>query len=141
MSGNEKKKNAYKDWYARNKEKLAQRRAERYKSDPAYREKVISASREHRRNNKGPSVPEGYSFTMSSASDALGISIWTLREWRKKDYFPEPLDFKGCRWFTEGQVAMLARLRDFFELHGTRVKKGDRQDFDDLVSLVYANWS
>ena len=38
----------YKDWYERNKSKLAERRKGKYKSDKKYRQKVLEQNREYR---------------------------------------------------------------------------------------------
>jgi hypothetical protein len=128
-------------WYDKNKQALAERRAKRYLNDAKYRQKIIDRSRLNRANNK-PSQPnpEGYDHHMMGAAEALGITIWTLREWRKKDYFPEPVEFKGRLWFTGNQLQALRLLKQFFVKHGVRTSAANREALDTLVGQIYANW-
>lgn len=131
---------SFSKWYEGNKDKLSQQRKERYRTDPEYRQKVIQRSLEHRMAKRGDEIPPGYEHHMAGAAEIIGVTIWSLREWRKKNYFPEPLEFKGRRWFTGNQLQLLIRLRQFFDQRGVRTRAADKADLSDLVDLIYGNW-
>ena len=130
----------FKNWYSKNKEELAEKRAKQYREDPAYREKVLQRSREYRANNRTETTPEGYEQHMAGAAEVIGVTVWTLREWRKKNYFPEPFEFKGKLWFTGNQLHLLTSLRQFFDEHGVRTAAHNRGALDLLTQVIYANW-
>jgi hypothetical protein len=76
-------------WYAKNKSRLSEKRAKRYKEDAAYREAAKLRSRLQRETKKAPVATE-YTVSFNDAAQQLGITVWLLREWRRKNYFPEP---------------------------------------------------
>lgn len=126
-------------WYAKNKKRLSEKRAKRYKEDPAYRQAALERSRAQRVPKK---VPETGSHTVSfnDAAKQLDVTVWVLREWRRKNYFPEPQRFVGRMWFTPSQVDLLSRLEHFFRTQGARVTEDTRGQLEDIVSMTYANW-
>jgi hypothetical protein len=63
-----------------------------------------------------------------------------MRQWRKKQYFPEPQYHGGRLWFTADQVVLLRRLKEFFEANGTKTWKAHRHELRDLVESVRAKW-
>lgn len=126
-------------WYDKNKQRLSQKKAERYKNDPAYRKACLEASR-RQREGKGEQVKDEYSLSFNVLAEQLGVSQWTLREWRRKGYFPEPKFRNGRMWFTTGQKDLLSKLRDFFSANGGRVTSSKRGEMEELTNLVYANW-
>ena len=132
---------SFSKWYAKpeNRAELSRRRKEKYQQDPDYRRKVIERSASRRINERGP-LPEGFTYHMEQAAEQVGVTIWTLREWRKKNYFPEPPDYLGKLWFSQSQVNLLGQLREFFEVHGRRVGVRTKPMLEDLVSLIYSNW-
>jgi len=126
-------------WYEKNKQRLSEKRAKRYREDSAYRAAALERSR-HQRAGKKPHVVASTDVSFSQAAVAIGVSIWTLREWRRKNYFPEPLRRNGQLWFSPEQVERLRMLQHFFEVHGVRTTKQTKPDLESLVSLTYANW-
>jgi DNA-binding transcriptional MerR regulator len=82
-----------------------------------------------------------FTLPMQEVSNILGVTIWTLREWRKKNYFPEPVHRLGRLWFSSTQVQWLERLKDFLVSKGLRVRNADRKELDELVALIYSNWN
>lgn len=128
----------YKRWYDKNKQKLADRRRARYHSDPDYRAKAI----ENRRRSL-PAVeplPEGYVHTFSDVAHALDVSLWKLRDWRNKNYYPEPHEHGRGLYFTEAQVALLLQLRNFMNTVSHRFTPEAENHLQDLVNFIYANW-
>lgn len=126
-------------WYAQNKERLSEKRAKRYREDPEYRKAALERSRKQRIGKK-VSADDGFGISFQQAAEKLDITIWVLREWRRKDYFPEPHHREGRLWFNGDQVSLLRRLKEFFETHGIRVVDTKRKALDETVSLVYSNW-
>jgi len=128
-------------WYAKNKARLSEKRAKRYREDPAYREAALERSRSQREQKKSvPAITDQYTVSFTEAADDLGVTVWVLREWRRKNYFPEPFHRDGRLWFSQGQVQWLHRLRQFFIQRGARVTDAIRPELESLTSLVYANW-
>jgi hypothetical protein len=131
---------AYKKWYDDNKQKLLDKRKKRYHEDATFREKQLDRSRKQREAKTEP-VKDGYVVPFSTAADHIGVTIWTLREWRKKDYFPEPKHRNRRLWFTDNQVLWLEKLQHFFIENGFRVSERKLKPLQELVGLIYANWN
>lgn len=128
----------FKSWYQKNKERLAEKKRKRYQEDPEYRAKAMERSKAQRKTTPTP-ITDGYSVSFAEAAKELGVSLWTLREWRKRNYFPEPKERNGRLWFTENQLMLLQKLQEFFVLNG-RIKEGTKEKMNELVSLLFANW-
>jgi DNA-binding transcriptional MerR regulator len=84
-------------------------------------------------------VLDGHVFFTQTAQDA-GITISALREWRRKEYFPEPKHHKGRLWLTEHQVLLLKSLKEFFRVNGRKTWKSNKHALKDLVKFVHAQW-
>lgn len=126
-------------WYAKNKQRLAEKRAKRYAEDPAYREAALRRSREQRLKGKTP-VLDGTTVPFKDMATALGVTTWTLREWRRKNYFPEPANRDGRLWFHPDQRVLLQGLVSFFGEYGTRLSAASQRDLDLLTATIFANW-
>lgn len=102
----------FKEWYAKNKERLAEARRARYASDPAYREKCQRLNREARDRKYEAEAKEkreedkakraepvspwkqveqnGKTYlTIGALARALGKSVKTLRLWESKGLLPK----------------------------------------------------
>lgn len=126
-------------WYAKNRARLSEKRARRYREDASYREAALERSR-HQRESKKSTVTGPFTIPFGEAAEMLGITLWVLREWRRKNYYPEPLRREGRLWFSEPQVQLLRHLGQFFA-HHARVGEANRDELYNLVSLTYANWT
>jgi hypothetical protein len=130
---------SWSEWYEKNKARLAEKKKKRYLEDEAYRNSIKERSKTQR---KRADVPQDeFTLSMQEVSDQLGVTIWTLREWRKKNYFPEPVHRLGRLWLSPTQVQWLERLKDFLVAKGLRLRDADRKELDELVSLIYSNWN
>ena len=88
-------------WYAKNKQRLSEKRAKRYREDAAYRAAALERSRQQREKKKPePVSTDPHTVSFMDAADDLGVTVWVLREWRRKNYFPEPHRRDGRLWFT-----------------------------------------
>jgi hypothetical protein len=128
-------------WYAKNKQRLSEKRAKRYQEDPIYRAAALERSRQQRELKKVvPPITDGYTVAFTDAATTLGVTVWVLREWRRKSYFPEPHRRDGRLWFSDAQVQTLQALRSFFDTHGIRMTENLKPALEDVVRLIYANW-
>lgn len=125
-------------WYAANKQRLSEKRAKRYREDPAYREAALKRSRSQRAV-KVP-VTDGYVISFNDVAREVGVTPWVLREWRKKDYFPEPRHRDGRLWFNKQQIELLKKLQEFFVEQGVRVSESKREALQGVTAWVYSNW-
>jgi hypothetical protein len=126
-------------WYLKNKARLSEKRAKRYREDPGYRAAALQRSRAQRALKKEPTT-DVHTVSFHEAAQALDITVWVLREWRRKDYFPEPVRRDGRLWFSSAQVEALRQLRDFFRAQGARVTEATRGALENVTGLIYANW-
>jgi hypothetical protein len=127
-------------WYAKNKTRLSEKRAKRYKEDTAYREAAKQRSRQQRELKKAP-VVGAHTVSFNEAAEQVGVTVWVMREWRRKNYFPEPTRRDGRLWFSPPQVGLIRQLHVFFQQHGTRVTASTHAELDNTVNLVFANWN
>ena len=136
------KPSTFKVWYDKHKEEFSAKRKQKYQEDAEYRAAAMANAKARRDalREDSPPNPEGYDYNFQEAADELGITIWALREWRKKAYFPEPKLYKGSFWFTAFQVNLLQKLQTFFEIRGVRISASKKADLEELVSLIYSNW-
>jgi hypothetical protein len=103
---------AFKRWYDKNKRVLSEKRKARYRNDPEYRAKALeNRKRQIARTPKvRDALPKSYKYNLVGVSEWLNVSIWRLRDWRSKGYFPEPYKHGHELWFTDHQALMLSDL-------------------------------
>lgn len=127
---------AFGRWYEQNKTDLAARRRKRYKEDPEYRQKAKdNANRSRRRVIEGE-PPEQYQYTFDDVAVELGVSVYTLRDWRRRGYFPEPFRHNQRLYFSSAQLALLHDLKEF--LSGGGARRPD--DLEVMKNTVFMNW-
>lgn len=127
----------YKDWYQKNRERLAEKRREKYRQDQEYRKSILDRSREWRRS-RGALVekPTEFAATQDDLIQELGITVWTLRQWRTAGLFPRPHRFGRQLWYTNKQVSLLAKLRDAWD----DKSPGREERIKSASGYVHANW-
>jgi hypothetical protein len=135
----QKGKFSYKQWYQDNKVRLSAKKKKLYAEDPVYRDAAIERSRTNRKKS-APLDLGDHTVAFKDAADQLVVSLWTLREWRRKHYFPEPFTAQGRMYFSPGQVALLTKLAEFFAANGNRTVEVNKDQLSDLVGLVLVNW-
>lgn len=126
----------FKDWYEKNKEGLAQKRKERYQTDPVYRQKVIEQAAS-RRAAKAPPAPK-HGTSVQDACVLLGITLWTLNRWKNEQYFPVAT-LRGYR-FTDNQIQLLGLLKQFSEQYPGKSAGLHREKLVELVNVINHNW-
>lgn len=129
-----------KDWYTKNRARISQERKDRYATDPEYRANIIKRSAESRAKNEGITPPPGYMYTYADVCKLMGVSVWKMRGWREKNWFPEPNGKDGRLWFTTHQLELLDKLNKFLQDNGSRHSESQKDKLSDLVNLIYSNW-
>jgi hypothetical protein len=136
-----KKTTAFREWYAKNKEQLSEKRKQRYAQDPEYRERAMEASRKYRHDQSTPIVPPSDApISFAEAADRIGRHVSTLHEWRRKKYFPEPKHYSSRLWFGEGQVLLLTKLKEFLRANGRKPRSIKLERLKKVVAFIEVNW-
>jgi hypothetical protein len=133
---------AFDRWYQAHKGTYNSSRKSRYHNDPLYRQKILDASREKRENRRKQNPkPADYTLTMAAAAEVIGVTIWTLRNWRSQKYFPEPLKYNSELWFSGRQVVYISYIKDFFDREKiTRLSAVQKEKLGAIVQQIFANW-
>jgi len=126
----------FKSYYEDHREELSQKRQDRYRSDPEYRERAKQAAREYRQKKKdekarlraegklpeiprakGPRKPTSVvingdvhlAYTITIVASRLNRSVNTLNYWTKMGLLPvTPIRSKcGDRLYTDGMILIM----------------------------------
>ena len=129
-------------WYQANKEKVAQRRRERYQEDRKYREKNLKVCREWRKKNKPwqnrERVVRNYMLISEFAAE-VGCSPETIRNLERKKLIPRTTDGVQRRRYHPENVYQVSRLVTHRSaMHYTDPKFADKQAA--IVSRIKATW-
>lgn len=102
-------------YYERNREKILQRKRERYANDDAYREKVKQSSASRRKPEKQKKTPmrievggfTAYVYTVRLLAERVGKSVSAVNYWQKTGTLPETpfVNGQGHRLYTDGMIA------------------------------------
>lgn len=138
-------------WYAENREKLSQRRKERYLNDPNYREKVLLNSKRSRKSvlqvsedgGSGRAVGadgvERNCYTVSEAASLLDLSRETVIQWEKLGVIPADPFARTPRCYTVGQVQ---GIRKAIEAHRNGTKRIHvRKENIGFTAMISEHWS
>jgi MerR HTH family regulatory protein len=134
------KQSSFSRWYQQNKERLSQRRKQRYAQDSEYRQRAVEGSRRRRRGESNSTTPPNdVPISFGQAAERIGVSGSTLHSWRRQKLFPEPKHHNGRLWFGEQQIALLRDLKE--KVHGRRrwYMKTDR--FKEVIAHVHDHWA
>lgn len=140
-AGKGEKPNSFKKWYSKNKEALAEKRRERYRNDPVYRAKALANRKKQveRTPKMKDMLPDEYVYSMPTLAEHLDISVWKLREWRRRGFFPEPFKHGREIYFTQAQANLLGELDKFLVSKSGRVSDDD-MELQEMIGYVVVNW-
>lgn len=127
-------------WYQKNKQRLSEKRKKLYAENPEYREQRLEASRKYKRGERTLPVPADAPISLAEAAQRIGIGNSTLREWRRKNLFPEAQRHNGALWFTDNQVRLLEKLKEFIRKYKMRPWKLKEARLKEVREFVLANW-
>lgn len=119
----------YEKWYGKNREKLADRRKERYDSDPEYRQRVLSASasyRQKKRNTTRVRVPRHQTprifktstmevplFSIGGFASYINRAIQSINHWEKNSLLPRTpyrVGERGFRYYSAGMMEVVRQI-------------------------------
>ncbi len=134
---------AFKDWYARNRDKLNRRRRKRYRTDEDYREKQLGSTKRWRKKSakakaKLP-VPPKTVFTIGEVAEKLNCEQKTIRTLEKANLIPSTSDGVHHRRFNKRQIALIGKVVAFRK----RVHYRDpdyRPGLKSLSAAVHSQW-
>jgi hypothetical protein len=85
--------------------------------------------------------PDRYTVNHALAAELLEITIWTLRNWRSKGYFPAPKHFRDGAWFTDNQLALLGEIQHFMTVNDVkRLSKAQQDELQPIIERIHAQW-
>lgn len=135
---------AFARWYKNHKDSFNQKRRNRYQTDPEYKQRMIDAAKKTRQAKKKTTIPRPphYTITQLQAAEELGVTIWTLQNWRRKSYFPAPFSDNEGVWFTENQIELLEILQNYYVQQSIkRLTEHQKNDIEQIAQHIHANWN
>lgn len=153
------KKEYYKKWYQRNKERLNERRRKRYQNDPSYRAKQKAMSKRWYQKERGEPVVyvpkdcrvvktkkrDGTEvdlrlYTVGKLAGTLGVTIQTIRNWENRGLIPiTPIRLSKWRLYSQPMINVVAsayKKRGHFsgkEINGRSLFDDVSQGWDKIL--------
>lgn len=142
----------YQKWYEANREKLAERRRQRYQMDPQVREKAIQRQRKWRKDHARASTKDSPKFRevngnlaqvfrISDTAEMAGCSVEFIRKYEQAGVIPRTSVQSAQRYYTSSQVRL---IKDFFLVMQELKYNKDAALRDAAVekhkSLMIENW-
>jgi MerR HTH family regulatory protein len=134
------KESSFRRWYAKNKERLWEKRKKLYAEDLEYRQRALEGSKRYRRGERTLPKPPGAPISFAQAAELTGIGVSTLHEWRRKKCFPEPKHHHRGLWFSEKQVLLLKNLKEFFRVNGRKPRQIKLERLKEVIAAISADW-
>jgi hypothetical protein len=133
---------AFAKWYKQHGEDFNEKRRNKYNSDPEYRQRVLATARVAREQRRmAHEKPDDYTVNHALAAEILGITVWTLRNWRSKNYFPSPKHFRDGAWFKDHQLALLGEIQHFMEVNNVRrLSAAQKAELQPIIERIHAQW-
>lgn len=140
---------AYRKWYASNKEQFNAKRRARYAANAQYRKKAINNSRQGRERTR-PTGDEGALIRMvgvnevkvyriSSVSLQIGVPVPVIRAWERKGIIPNPSFGRGHRVYTKNQVKLMKKIAACV-VKFKADKKELKEKLINLKPFIYEQW-
>lgn len=150
----------YASWYAAHKMELADKRKQRYREDPKYRQEVLDRSKKRyqklrqeklseRAKNPEPPRTRGRNkpqtkviggvkvdlFSVSEFADRVDRNVQTITKWEQDRIIPLPthIDEYGRRWYSDDHMDTVASTALEFRARGGR----RLEDFQVLIEEAF----
>lgn len=126
-----------KAYYAKNRERISNRRKRKWREDPDYRQRIQTRRQGYMARKKDarkdlPPVKRGRQFpntpriiqrrgriklvySTGATAYRLGVKYPTLRGWAVRGIIPAIADIRGRYWFAEGDIREMVRIREIQE--------------------------
>lgn len=146
----ETKQQAFQSWYERNKESMRQKRAEKYRNDPEYRQAALDRAAKQRASTPRTAAEKGQRFRVidgksvevfriGAVAEMIGKDEQTIRLWESRGVIPAPSAPGKHRYYTATQVSLLKGLCSV--LGDNRYDAATCRDaLADKSKEVYVNW-
>lgn len=148
---NDATKNAFKKWYEKDKDKLSEKRKQRYQTDPEYRAKCLARAAQRRAEfPKPPRAGEARFkeidgkprevFRIGEVSQMIGIGLQTIRSWEASGTIPGPSIESAQRLYTGTQIALMRELAALSHQH--RYDRENRASvIAEMSAQVWQKWN
>jgi len=131
----------YKDWYAKNRDRILADKKKKYKEDQAYRDRILNASKgryvqkDVPKDRKVIVTSAGEYYSISRVAEIIKREIQTVRNYHKALVIPEPLAFdtRGWRLYNKHQVDLLA---DTF----AKFDSGELKSLAEVADILQHDW-
>jgi len=136
-------------WYNKNKHALNAKRQHKYRTDPAYRERVLASQQERnktraqqRQYKKTPFGQVVRAYSIREASQIINRRVQTLTQWEKKGVIPPPIFGTAHRFYTLHQVMLLRELVSLVtNASPQRISNGEIQaEIAKQRTKIFAHW-
>lgn len=146
----ENRRASFSTWYEANKEKLAQKRAEKYRTDPEYRAKALERAARQRSDNPRPKRESESSvrvingvqrevFRIGSVAQIIGRDEQTIRLWEDRGVIPKPTAPGKHRYYTSHQISLLQMLCGVLGNH--RYDSAQiRAALEQQKQIIFSHW-
>lgn len=135
-------------WYEKNREKLAERRATRYRQDPEIRKRAQQTSRRSRLRKQGKDLNLGPApptrsfrkigddvvevFKIGKVAEMIGRSAQTIRLWESKKSIPTPTFDEPQRIYTYHQIELMKGLAKAIN---------EKFDLGEVINDIWNRWN
>jgi len=137
----------YRDWYAKNRERIAAKKRERYQKDKAYRDAVIQRARDRAKKLTGSGeaqkgtvrslVVDGVRrdvLTSTAVATMAGRTRRVIQAWEDAGWIPQPTLPGDHRCYTRGQAQLVRKV-------ALALDKGlSGPEFEAVVAEVAEQW-
>jgi hypothetical protein len=133
-----------KDYYARNKEVLAEKRKAKYRNDPRYREEVKERVRENRRSRANliqNQKPEKYKHSLKDVCKDIGLSLSTFHTMANNNFIPKPFVFRRKAYLTDNQVKLLTAFVNTLGVKQRKALSYPTDETKQALENLNNNWN
>lgn len=146
----ESKQKSFSSWYERNKDDLKKKRAEKYRTDSAYRQAALdraakqraSAPRQASERDQRFRLIGGVKvevFRIGQVAKEISKDEQTIRLWESRGIIPKPSAPGSHRYYTAKQVGLLRELSALLGDH--RYDAADvRESLSEMSKKIYQYW-
>jgi hypothetical protein len=136
-------------WYDKNKQALNAKRQHKYRTDPAYRAKILEYQRSQR---KAKAAQRQYketlfgqvvrAYSIREASQIIKRQVQTLTLWEKKGFIPPTIFGTAHRFYTHHQVMLLRELVSIVtKAYAKRINNGKvKAAIEAQRAKIFAHW-
>ena len=142
----------FKSWYALNKERLSQKRKERYRNDPDYKAKVLQSASVSRKRVSNADAKKfvtvaGVDYEVhpiATVASRIKISRETLLNWEGCGLLPETpfrLTGRAIRCYTDGMISVLGTVVESWNPSAEKKRIHIRKTDTAFTGAISEGWN